>query len=231
MASNEQQVPLKMPFREIHLDFHTSEKIEGIGAGFEPEEFAAVLEQARVNSITCFARCHHGWLYYDSKRFPERIHPHLERRDLLRDQIEVCHRKGIRVPVYITVQWDHFTAEHHPEWLTVSENGGPIGRNDLFEAGFYRFLCVNSPYIGLLKSLTREVLETIPVDGLFFDIVQPQPCACRYCREGMEQSGLDPSDANSRMKYGLKVINSTSWMIRRGLYRLMVIIFRLILSW
>ena len=49
-------------FRQIHLDFHTSEFIDGIGSQFDPEEFAATLEKARVNSITCFARCHHGCL-------------------------------------------------------------------------------------------------------------------------------------------------------------------------
>ena len=43
-------------FRQIHLDFHTSEFIDGIGSQFDPEEFAATLEKARVNSITCFAR-------------------------------------------------------------------------------------------------------------------------------------------------------------------------------
>ncbi len=63
-------------FRQVHLDFHTSEAISKIGAAFDPEEFAATLEKAHVNSITCFARCHHGWLYYDSQAFPERRHPH-----------------------------------------------------------------------------------------------------------------------------------------------------------
>jgi len=41
-------------FRQVHLDFHTSEKIGGIGAEFDAERFAAVLNKARVNSITCF---------------------------------------------------------------------------------------------------------------------------------------------------------------------------------
>lgn len=32
---------------------------------------------ARVNSVTCFARCHHGYIYYDTKINPERRHPNL----------------------------------------------------------------------------------------------------------------------------------------------------------
>jgi hypothetical protein len=53
---------LDLRFRQIHLDFHASELIDGIGSQFNRDEFAATLEKARVNSITCFARCHHGWI-------------------------------------------------------------------------------------------------------------------------------------------------------------------------
>ena len=91
----------KLPYRQIHLDFHTSGDIPEIGVEFDKEEFGEILEKARVNSITCFSRCHHGYLYYDSKKFPERIHPHLKNKNILKEQIEVCHEKGIRVPIYL----------------------------------------------------------------------------------------------------------------------------------
>ncbi len=58
---------MDLRFRQIHLDFHTSEYIGGVGSQFAPENFVTILEKARVNSITCFARCHHGWIYYDTK--------------------------------------------------------------------------------------------------------------------------------------------------------------------
>ena len=32
-----------VPSRQIHLDFHTSEKIEGVCADFDAEEFASTL--------------------------------------------------------------------------------------------------------------------------------------------------------------------------------------------
>lgn len=193
-------------FRQIHLDFHTSEQIQDIGAGFDPDTFAAVLARARVNSITCFGRCHHGWMYFDTQRFPERRHPHLS-RNLLFDQIKACHARDIRVPIYLTVQWDHFTANQHPEWLAVDERGCPIGTPP-YEAGFYRRLCVNSPYTDFLKSHVQEVLETLPTDGIFFDIVAPMDCSCAYCRAGMEERGLEPSDAEARQTFGLETINA-----------------------
>ena len=102
----------QLRFRQIPLDFHSSEHIESIGSNVDPDEFAETLVKAKVNSITCFARCHHGWLYFDSKNFPESKHPHLK-NSLLSQQIEPCHNRGIRVPT--TVQWDHYTATRHPD--------------------------------------------------------------------------------------------------------------------
>jgi len=194
----------ELRFRQIHLDFHTSEHIESVGSNFDPDEFAETLVNAKVNSITCFARCHHGWLYFDSKRFPERKHPHLQ-KELLPQQIEACHRRGIRVPIYITVQWDHYTATRHPEWVCLQANGSLMGTPP-FEAGFYQLLCVNSPYREFLKDHTAEVLERFPTDGLFFDIVWPVACACRYCREKMLAAGLEPSNPEIRERFGLQTI-------------------------
>jgi len=193
-------------YRQIHLDFHTGEHVPDVGRDFDPDEFAGTLERAHVNSITCFARGHHGYVYYPSKRFPERIHPNLKRSDLLGGQIQACHKRGIRAPVYITVQWDEYTANEHPEWLMLEADGRVKGTPP-FEAGFYRFLCLNSPYLDFLKEQTREVLEMYPVDGIFFDIVQAQDDSSQWTRSGMEREGLDPADREARIRYGLKVLH------------------------
>lgn len=191
-------------FRQIHLDFHTSQHITGIGDRFDPEQFADTLARAHVNSVTCFARCHHGYIYFDTQQFPERRHPHLS-RNLLREQIEACHARNIRVPIYVTIQWDQYTAEHHPEWLAVNADG-TIQGTPPFEAGFYRNLCVNSPYLYFLKAHIAEILNTLPVDGFFFDIVQPLNDASHWTKTAMIEAGLDPSNAAARQAYGVKVI-------------------------
>ena len=53
----------KLPFRQVHLDFHTSEHIEGIGSRFSAENFATALREGHISSITLFSKCHHGWSY------------------------------------------------------------------------------------------------------------------------------------------------------------------------
>jgi hypothetical protein len=194
----------ELRFRQVHLDFHTSEQIAAIGAAFDPERFADTLARAHVDSVTCFARCHHGWLYYDTQRHPERRHPHLA-TDLLREQIAACHARDIRAPIYTTVQWDHYSAERHPEWLARDEQGRPFG-TPTFEAGFYRRLCLGSPYRDFLFAHVAELLETFPADGFFFDIVHPLPCACHHCRAVMEERGMDPASLEERQVYGTELI-------------------------
>lgn len=196
----------KLNFRQVHLDFHTSPDISHIGSDFDPHEFAQTVKNAHIDSITCFARCHHGMIYYDSKINPERIHPNLTNRNLLNEQIEACHKNGIRVPIYTTVQWDYYTAKEHPEWLCVDENGVLGGQNP-YEAGFYGFLCVNTKYRDFLKAHTREILESMPVDGLFFDIVIPRDCSCNKCMEDMKSTNIDAAKKEERLKFAQEMLD------------------------
>lgn len=196
----------ELRFRQVHLDFHTSPDIENVAQKFDPEAFAGLLERARVNSVTCFARCHHGLIYYDSKVNPERVHPHLKNRNLLKEQIEACHKRGIRVPIYTTVQWDYFTAQEHPEWLMVSEDGAIVGQKP-YKPGFNAFLCLNTPYRDFLKVHVKEILETFPVDGLFLDIVMPMDCSCVRCRASMKAKGMDPSNKEARLAFAHELVN------------------------
>jgi len=181
--------------RQIHLDFHTSELIPGIGADFDPEVFAQTAADAYVSSMTVFARCHHGWLYYDSKAFPEHIHPNLSCKNLLVDQVRALHAKGIKAPVYITVQWDYHTANEHPEWLIRKADGSHEGCA-FTDPGFYQSLCVNTGYLDYLKAVTKEVCELLgdELDGIFFDITGVRPCLCASCRKEMAEKGIDMAD-------------------------------------
>ena len=59
--------PVELRFRQVHLDFHTSPLIPGVGEDFEAEEFVATLKSAHINSINIFAKDHHGMSYYPTK--------------------------------------------------------------------------------------------------------------------------------------------------------------------
>ena len=92
------------------------------------------------------------------------------------------------MPVYTTVQWDYYTAQHEPQWLQVAADGSIQGQKP-YEAGFYAKLCLNTPYVDFLEAHVDEMFEQLPaVDGLFFDIVQDQ---------GLLVYGLPAGDADA----------------------------------
>ena len=62
--------------KRVHLDFHTSPDIDGIGDRFNKEEFTATLKAAGVDLMTVFAKCHHGYCYYPTR--VGKMHPHLQ---------------------------------------------------------------------------------------------------------------------------------------------------------
>jgi hypothetical protein len=183
---------IELPFRQVHLDFHTSPLIPDVGVDFDPEEFAKTLKSAYVNSITVFAKCHHGMSYYPTKVGV--MHPSLK-RDLLGEMVEACHKEGIRVCAYISVVWDEYSAGNHGDWLQVNKDGTLAGRPPFGNRG-WRFLCMNSPYVDYVAEQTEEILRLYDVDGIFFDIVmQTYPgCVCNHCMKSMKQLGLDPTN-------------------------------------
>ncbi|MBD2867106.1 hypothetical protein IDH41_00845 [Paenibacillus sp. IB182493] len=87
-----------MRFRQVHLDFHTSEHINGIGRNFSKEQFQDMLKLGHVNSITIFSKCHHGWAYHPSEA--NEIHPGLT-FDLLGAIIEAAHEIGVKTYAFI----------------------------------------------------------------------------------------------------------------------------------
>lgn len=205
----------ELRFRQIHMDFHTSEKIPSVGERFDAEEFASVLDEARVNSVSCFARCHHGMLYYDSRRFPELVHPGLKNKNLLLEQIDACHKRGIRVPVYTTIQWDYHSSRMHPDWCALTPEGGLVDNCEsessrIYEPGFYRTLCVNNPeYRQFLKDHIADLFEALTperIDGMFLDIVNVVDCSCAHCIDGMLKQGYDPEVKEDRVKYAVEML-------------------------
>jgi len=191
----------KLNYRQIHLDFHNSPFIKDIGKDFDPEEFVNTLKKANVNSITCFAKCHHGMSYYPTK--VGKMHPHLK-FDLLGEMIRVCHKKGIKVPVYISVCFDEYSVENHPEWRQIIPEGKLAGAGPLSPG--WKVLCLNTPYVDYLFSQTEEVLKNYEVDGLFFDIVKmvPPGCVCKFCMKEMEKEGINPEDTEQLERFKLK---------------------------
>lgn len=177
-----------MDYRQVHLDFHTSEKIGNIGENFNKEQFQKALKTGHVSSITLFSKCHHGWAYHPSNC--NETHPGLE-FDLLKEQIEAAHEIGVKTPVYLSAGFDERMAKKHPEWLVRMQDDSMIWTKSFLEPGYHK-LCINTPYLDYLLDQIKEVCENYDADGIFLDIIGVQPCYCAYCRKAMIEAGLDP---------------------------------------
>lgn len=164
--------------RQIHLDFHTSPHIPDVGCEFDATEFARTMKRAHVNSVTVFAKCHHGMCYYPTTTGDS--HPAIGQRDLLGEQIEALHREGIRAPIYTTVVWEENVAQRFPEWQQMTKDGrfagwhglGPDGKPG--HVGTWKFNNFLHPdYQDYFEAHVREICDRYgeAVDGFFFDIL------------------------------------------------------------
>ena len=199
------------PKRQVHLDFHTSPDIQGIGSRFDKAQFQAALKEGNVDSITVFAKCHHGFCYYPTK--VGTMHPHLD-FDLTGAMVEAAQEIGVRAPIYITAGWSHYDSDQHPEWSARDKEGQITDNRNAYDHNaasedpkinnLWRNLCLNdSTYCQHIYEITEEVCQRYhKVDGLFFDICfVGGVCYCDECVKGMKEMGLNPECEEDAKKY------------------------------
>lgn len=192
--------------RKVHLDFHTSPYIPNIGECFDKKQFQEQLIKGNVQSITLFAKCHHGYMMYPSK--VGTTHPNLN-FDLIGKQIEAAHEIGVKAPIYIPVGWSDLDSISHPEWSVVSFETGESRyidikgkENEKKPEIHWSQLCPTGDYLTLVEKTTEEICQRYnPVDGLFFDICFIDLCVCENCKKGMKELGLDPTKKIDVEKY------------------------------
>ena len=200
----------KLPARQVHLDFHTSPFIPGVGSKFDKKQFQAALREGNLNSITVFAKCHHGYCYYPTK--VGTMHPGMAPDlDLTGAMVEAAHEIGVAAPIYVTAGWSVHDATAHPEWCMRNADGSKQITNidpdaqpeDPRPACSWENLCLSGEYAEHIYALTKEISERYPVvDGIFYDIVYlNDACYCPNCLKGMKEEGLDPEVLSDAQEY------------------------------
>ncbi len=209
-----------MDYRQVHIDFHTSESIKDIGKSFDKREFQNTLKKGHVNSITVFSKCHHGWSYHPTKA--NIMHPHLD-FDLFGSEVEAAHEIGVKAIAYLSATLDEKYAREHKDQLVRNRDGSTTWAPD-FETPGYHKICLNTPYLDCLTEQVKEVLENYDVDGLFFDITCIQPCFCETCRNQLINEGKNPEDYKNIVLLAERVnknyidrIRETAEVIRPGI--------------
>ena len=162
--------------RQVHLDFHNSPLIPDVARAFDADAFARTFEEAHVNSVTVAAKCHHGMCYYPAQTGTP--HPALAGRDLLGEQIEALHRRGLRAPVYTTIGWEEEAARLRPDWRQLRADGTPAMSTDVGPWNFLNFL--HADYQDYVEAHLRELCARYgaAIDGVFLDILNFHGEAC-----------------------------------------------------
>ena len=196
--------------RQVHLDFHTSEFLEGIGAKFDKKEFQEALQNGRVNAVNIFAKDWHGWSYYETKYGTR--HPHLS-FDLMKAQLEACHEIGVKAPIYFAVGHAESEGVRHPAWQLLDRDGKVKNRKSLppgpaetpRPAGTWTYLAPVNGYLELIKQQTEELCKNYPVDGFWYDVVYTFPVAHNpELLEEMKALKLDSKNDDAVFQYGTR---------------------------
>lgn len=179
-----------MRYRQVHLDFHTSERIEHVGEKFDKKDFQEKLKLGNMEAITLTGKCAHGWAYYNSD-LAER-HPNLK-FDLLKEMTDAAHEIGVHTSVHFSVCLDEKEAVRHAEWLIRGKQGQTTWVPGLLDAGWHRF-CLNNEFQEIVVAQIRELVENYDMDGLFLDVSSVIPCCCQSCISTMTARGQDPAE-------------------------------------
>jgi len=147
--------------RKIHCDFHNAGFIHNIGQDFKAGEYVHTLKQAGINAIVVFAKCRHGYAYYNTRVGTR--HPGLN-FDLLGRQIQACRNSNIAIWAYVCVG---------EEELFTSTLEQPLSHPD-------RRSIKIRPEIGSayekyeLTPMIRELVCSYDLDGLYIDFPETE---------------------------------------------------------
>jgi hypothetical protein len=197
----------KLRFRQVHLDFHTSRDCQNVGAEFDPRTFAETVKMGHVDSMTIFAKCHHGFSYYPTK--VGTTHPHLA-FDLMGQQIEALHSAGVRAPIYVSLMWDDLAGEQHGEWVIVDKSGTMLIRPPLTNQSpgsggrGWVTLDLTSGYGEYVIAQVEEICRNYPVDGFFFDICSPIANYAPWNQARLRQAGIPLDDDQAVFQFAVQ---------------------------
>lgn len=169
----------KRAWRRSTIDMHIPDWDPKFLSEFDVEAYADAHVRSRAQSVLCHAMSHTGLFNY-----PTRVgvqHRNLGGRDLVAEMIAACHRRGLAYEVYVSLIFDRWAYDTHPEWRGVDSRGQPG-----FEFGpqsRYGLVCLNSPYREYVRDFIREICERYEFEGIFFDMTYwPGVCYCGHCQ-------------------------------------------------
>jgi len=164
-------------YRRAVVDMHIPDWDPAFLSAFDADEYVQRLVEARAQSVVAYAHSHVGLFNYPTQ--VGRQHQGLQGRDLVQEIIDRCHARQIAVVVYVSLIFDRWAADQHPEWRMRTWDDRPMG-----EGGRHGLLCPNSPYREYVRAFTAEISQRFAFEGIRFDMTfWPGVCYCPHCQQ------------------------------------------------
>ncbi|MHB1357884.1 MAG: DUF4838 domain-containing protein, partial [Anaerolineae bacterium] len=162
-------------FRKLFFDFHSPGNTVGLASRYDAEKWAERVQAANAQAVSVITKCGFGYSYYQ-KGHIRYVHPQLAAGvDMLGEQIEALHRRGIKALGYYHTFNSEPIAGEHPEWLEREADGKEKGTQ----------VCLLSPLVKewMLPHIV-EIITNYDVDGMFFDGTYAYSiCHCESCQK------------------------------------------------
>ncbi|MCX6993003.1 MAG: beta-galactosidase trimerization domain-containing protein [Kiritimatiellaeota bacterium] len=146
----------KTALRRCVVDMHIPDWDEKFLSEFDPAEYVRMLKQAKAQSAVVYAHSHTGLFNY-----PTRIgkqHANLKGRDIFGEMADGCHENGIAVVCYVSLIFDRWAADTHPDWRIISFDGKPWAGVERKGNSRHGTCCPNTPYRDYVLAWTREAV-------------------------------------------------------------------------
>lgn len=168
-------------YRRNLVDMHIEDWDEKFLSQFDPKEYVKMLKLANVTTAMIYANSHVGYCYWPTKT--GHMHKGIERKDVLGEIIDLCHREGINVVIYYSLIFNNWAYEKESSWRIIAADG-KSSRERLAPTGRYGVCCPNSGYRDFALSQIEELCENYNFEGIFFDMTfWPTVCYCKACQE------------------------------------------------
>ncbi|HBE43030.1 MAG TPA: hypothetical protein DDW27_17865, partial [Bacteroidales bacterium] len=168
-------------YRRHFFDMHIPDWNPDFLSRLEPQVVVDYLLLENVTAVALMFLPHTGLAHYPGKS--GKVHRAFEKRDLMKEIIDLCHANGIDIVMYYCLLYTDWYWETHPEARTVDVDGNyqrAIGLGKR-HAGT---LCPNNKgYREFAMSQLEEISRSYDFEGAWLDMTWwPTVCYCESCR-------------------------------------------------
>ncbi|MEY8355856.1 family 10 glycosylhydrolase [Lachnospiraceae bacterium 54-53] len=153
----------------------------------DPEKIAGDLEEDYANAVVFNVGGIYAW--YRSRVKYHHVNEFLPKgRDLLRELIEACHKRDIKVIARFDFsKTDDIVYLNRPDWFVQQKDKAPLiyGKERMGSWSLLLTTCINGGYRNeeVAVPVLEEVVRQYDIDGIFFNAPHGSPCWCERCRE------------------------------------------------